>query len=101
MMSSCPFAGKMCKVYNDPHFTTYDGYLYHWHGLCNYTITQKGRSYYPRIGVFSDFQPCFGGPSCLHITTFRNDDNTLLSLSHSILPTSMVRRLLHKPVTFT
>ncbi|XP_063871198.1 mucin-2-like isoform X2 [Scylla paramamosain] len=80
---------KMCKIYNDPHFTTYDGYLYHWHGLCNYTITQTGRSHHPQIGVFSDFQPCFSGASCLHITTFRNDDNTLLSLTHSILPASM------------
>ncbi|XP_050740363.1 papilin-like isoform X2 [Eriocheir sinensis] len=77
---------KLCKVYDDPHFSTFDGYRYHWHGTCNYTITQTGNSHYPDIGVFSDFRPCFGPSttaSCLHRTTFRNDKHTVITLDHT------------------
>lgn len=79
-------AGKLCNVYNDPHFSTFDGYRYDWHGNCNYTITQTGRSHYPEIGVFSDFKPCFGSgssASCLHRSTFKNDKHTVITMDHT------------------
>ncbi|XP_032886887.1 LOW QUALITY PROTEIN: uncharacterized protein LOC116979482 [Amblyraja radiata] len=30
----------ICHVYGDPHYTTYDGKLYHYQGACNYTVTE-------------------------------------------------------------
>ncbi|XP_067851819.1 IgGFc-binding protein-like [Heptranchias perlo] len=29
-----------CHIYGDPHYTTFDGKLYHFQGACNYTVTE-------------------------------------------------------------
>ncbi|KAG7157009.1 Mucin-2-like 3, partial [Homarus americanus] len=75
---------KHCSVYDDPHFVTFDGYRYDWHGYCNYSVAQTDRTYNPEAGVFSDFEPCFGGPSCLGRSTFKDHKHTVISLGHSV-----------------
>ncbi|XP_069753664.1 IgGFc-binding protein-like isoform X1 [Narcine bancroftii] len=30
----------ICHIYGDPHYTTFDGKLYHFQGACNYTVTE-------------------------------------------------------------
>nr|XP_027232532.1 mucin-2-like isoform X2 [Penaeus vannamei] len=70
-----------CGLYNDPHIITFDIYRYDWHGTCNYSIAQSDLSYDPRTGVFSDFQPCNRRASCLDTTTFRDNPNTIITLS--------------------
>ncbi|KAG0718493.1 Mucin-19 [Chionoecetes opilio] len=71
-----------CAVYNDPHFNSFDGYNYDFHGVCNYSLAQKGPTHYPELGVFADFEKCFGQASCLSHTTFRNDPHTVITLSN-------------------
>ncbi|KAK8375213.1 hypothetical protein O3P69_007857 [Scylla paramamosain] len=75
--------GKHCYLFNDPHIHTLDGHYYDWHGICNYTVTQPGNSLYPDYGVFSDFRHCYNSASCLHVSTFKNDRYTAITLRHN------------------
>lgn len=83
-MAYC-FTGKHCALYNDPHLLTFDGYNYDWHDDCNYTVTQNDPTYDPEIGVFSNFDRCWGCASCLGRTTFRNDPHTIITLRNGAI----------------
>ncbi|KAG7165857.1 von Willebrand factor-like [Homarus americanus] len=73
--------GKHCYVFDDPHIVTFDEYRYDWHGACNYSIAQSDFSYNPEVGVFGDFERCWGCASCLRRTTFKNDRNTVITIN--------------------
>ncbi|CAL4059577.1 unnamed protein product, partial [Meganyctiphanes norvegica] len=58
-----------CTAKNDPHFETFDGVLYDWHGHSTYILSQEGNEDCPDTFVSSKFQPCavgLPGATCLH-----------------------------------
>lgn len=67
------------------HYKTYDGHLYDWNGVCNYTLTQHGTTHHPDHAVFADMEHCGLCGACPGRTTFRNDKNTVVSVSRSSL----------------
>ncbi|XP_063586921.1 uncharacterized protein LOC134764271 [Penaeus indicus] len=72
---------RKCKVYLDPHIETSDGYYYS--GLqiaCNYSLVQKGTSYYPDVAVFANFRECNGVASCVGSTFFRDGPEVILEI---------------------
>ncbi|KAG7161633.1 Mucin-5B-like 1 [Homarus americanus] len=74
---------NVCSLDNDPHMITFDDYKYEWHGTCNYSLAQSDSTEFPEIGVFGDFRPCNRKASCLDICTFKNDEHTVITLTHS------------------
>ncbi|CAL4062650.1 unnamed protein product, partial [Meganyctiphanes norvegica] len=72
-----------CSVENDPHFTTFDGTTYDWHGQSTYSITQAGSLECPDVFIHSQFSPCaVGAPgaTCLHTIYFQPLKNTLITI---------------------
>lgn len=89
-ISSIP--GSRCSIYNDPHFHTFDGHHYDFHGVCNYSLAQRGFTREAELGVYGDFRSCWGRASCLGRTTFVNDPHTVVALeSGSVFTVSGAR----------
>ncbi|KAK4303757.1 hypothetical protein Pmani_024255 [Petrolisthes manimaculis] len=74
-----------CSVYNDPHFTTFDGHYYDFHGSCNYSLAQTDTSLSPHTAVYSQFKPCFGHASCLDTVTFRENPHVIVTLEPGVV----------------
>lgn len=72
---------KKCNVQNDPHITTFDNYYYHWHGTCNYSISQIGYGYDEDFGIYGQFQQCNSAASCIGQTTFKDNPTTAIDIS--------------------
>lgn len=73
-----------CSAYDDPHFTTWDGHYYDFHGRCNYSMAQTDTSWDPYTAVYSQFQPCFEQASCLDVTVFRENPHTIIKLKQGV-----------------
>ncbi|XP_050720822.1 mucin-5B-like isoform X2 [Eriocheir sinensis] len=71
-----------CSLYNDPHITTFDNHHYDFHGVCNYSLAQKGFTREAELGVYGDFRSCFGRASCIDRFTFVNDPHTVVALEN-------------------
>ncbi|XP_050721142.1 mucin-2-like isoform X1 [Eriocheir sinensis] len=73
-----------CWVYDDPHFTTFNGTHRDWHGRCNYSLAQTDNSYNPYTAVYASFKKCFkkggGLPSCIDTATFRESPNSVVEM---------------------
>lgn len=72
-------------MYSVSHFLTYDGHHYTWNGVCNYTLTQQGTNYNTDVGVFTDFERCWGCGTCPSHTIYRNDPHTLVKITTDAL----------------
>ncbi|KAK4326427.1 hypothetical protein Pmani_003060 [Petrolisthes manimaculis] len=79
-----------CIVYDDPHFKTFDGWFYDFHGKCNYSLAQSGDSYDAACGVYGDFKECNGFPTCVNRATFKDNRHTAIEIDHSDIHTVMV-----------
>lgn len=85
---------KQCEVFNDPHFFSYDRHRFDYHGDCKYALTQKGTSVTPDYGVFAQFQRCYGLPSCIHTTTFKDNPKLVIELAQSGLAPPNIFKIL-------
>ncbi|KAK7076185.1 hypothetical protein SK128_014786 [Halocaridina rubra] len=74
---------RKCNVKDDPHFVSYDGVAFDFHGTCNYSITQEGVTQNPPFGVFGDFRTCLSSRSCVDATTFKDNENTIISMTYA------------------
>ncbi|KAK3881639.1 hypothetical protein Pcinc_013926 [Petrolisthes cinctipes] len=84
-----------CSVYNDPHFTTFDGHYYDFHGSCNYSLAQTDTSLSPHTAVYSQFKPCFGHASCLDTATFRENPHVIVTLEPGVVDSMRVNEELY------
>lgn len=79
--------GGHCWLHDDPHFTTFDGTHYDWHGRCNYSLAQTDQSYEPHTAVYASFKRCFPRkrfdklPSCVDKATFRENPHTVVEMN--------------------
>ncbi|CAL4229916.1 unnamed protein product, partial [Meganyctiphanes norvegica] len=63
---------------DDPHFTTFDGILFDWHGHSIYVMSQTGHDLCPETFVYSLFSSCSGisHVTCFHTVYFQPEPNT-------------------------
>ncbi|KAK7087055.1 hypothetical protein SK128_007228 [Halocaridina rubra] len=72
-----------CNVKDDPHFLSFDGQWFDFHGTCNYSITQDGLTFNPTFAVFGKFRSCFYAVSCLDTVTFMDSTLTVITITHT------------------
>ncbi|KAK7075296.1 hypothetical protein SK128_000887 [Halocaridina rubra] len=75
---------KLCQVWNDPFFVTFDSYFYQWHGKCNYSISQKHYGLSESFGIYGQFTTCpwTSSQSCLEFTTFTDSSGAVVQIDH-------------------
>lgn len=73
----------MCNLHNDPHITTFDSFYYNWHGKCNYSISQHEFGYQEKYGIYGQFRQCNGLASCIDVTTFTDNPNTVIEITYN------------------
>ncbi|CAL4111585.1 unnamed protein product, partial [Meganyctiphanes norvegica] len=78
-----------CSAKNDPHFTTYDGTTYDWHGHNTYVISQEGSKSCPHHYVNSKFKSCstgLAGATCLAEIYFQPFNGLEIKIIKAELP---------------
>lgn len=78
------------------HYMTYDGHQYSWNSICNHSLTQQGTTYNPDLGIFTDFERCWGCGSCPSHTTFRNDPHTVVTITTGAMFDVSIRLSIHE-----
>ncbi|XP_076051025.1 macrophage mannose receptor 1-like isoform X2 [Oratosquilla oratoria] len=79
-----------CRVYDDPHFTTFDGKSYDWHVRCNFTlvelVTNEAEDF--AAAVFSEFEDCSAnykaGPACVGTTVFKDTNTSAFTFKRGV-----------------
>ena len=75
------FKGKKCRIYNDPHFSTFGSTTFDVHTKCNYSFAQTGSSYEPKYGVFGSFKDCRNNKvTCVDKVTIRISKYTIVNV---------------------
>ncbi|CAL4062945.1 unnamed protein product, partial [Meganyctiphanes norvegica] len=76
-----------CTLYNDPHIKAYEDLYYDWHGQCNYSITQEGKSYTPDFALYGKFDQCLRGisnPTCIGEFVYKDSDTLSVSFGSTM-----------------
>ncbi|CAL4062946.1 unnamed protein product, partial [Meganyctiphanes norvegica] len=87
-----------CTVYNDPHFKTFMNVRYDWHGHCNYSITQRGKSMSPDLALFGKFDECLSNvpnPTCLGELVYKDSEDVFVEFGASVIQIQNDRSLFH------
>ncbi|XP_042242579.1 mucin-5B-like [Homarus americanus] len=71
---------KLCEVFNDPHFWSFDRQRFDYHGDCTYTLAQNYFSLTPQYGIFAEFKRCYTVPTCVHKTTYQDNPNLSIEI---------------------
>ncbi|KAK7067860.1 hypothetical protein SK128_014604 [Halocaridina rubra] len=75
---------ETCSVFDDPHFNSFDGLWFDFHGICNYSVTQEGVTYDPPFGIYGKFRRCYPSVGCIDIVTFKDNANTVITVKYNM-----------------